>query len=113
MNLYVGNLARDVTDDDLRTAFEAYGKVISATMIKDKFSGESRGFGFVEMPEKAEAEAAMNALNGKELKGRTIVVNEARPREERRTFGGPSSSGQRRGGGYRGGGDRRKGGSRW
>jgi RNA recognition motif-containing protein len=88
MNIYAGNLSRDVTDEDLRQAFEAFGQVTSATVIKDKFSGESRGFGFVEMSVKAEAEAAIAGLNGKELKGRPLNVNEARPRSEGRKGGG-------------------------
>ena len=83
MNIYVGNLSREVTEDDLRQAFEAFGKVESANAIKDKSSGEPRGFGFVEMPAKAEAEAAIAGLNGKELKGQTLNVKEARPRPER------------------------------
>ena len=95
MNIYVGNLLREVTEDDLRKAFEAFGQVTSASIIKDKFSGESRGFGFVEMPAKAEAQAAINGLNGKELKGQVLNVNEARPRAE----GG--RGGERRGGGRR------------
>lgn len=96
MNLYVGNLSRQVTEDDLRQAFEAHGEVSSVALIKDKFTGEPRGFAFVEMPAKAQAIAAMQALNGFELMGRTIVVNEARPREERR--GGGGGGGHRRGG---------------
>ncbi len=80
MNIYVGNLSYDVTDADLKEAFEAFGQVASAAVIKDKFSGESRGFGFVEMPDKAQAQAAIRGLNGKELKGRSLSVNEARPR---------------------------------
>lgn len=84
MNIYVGNLSPEVTDDDLRAAFETFGKVSSATVIKDKFTGDARGFGFVEMPVNAEAQAAMKEINGKELKGKTVVVNEARPRTERR-----------------------------
>ena len=80
MNIYVGNLSNDVTEADLRQAFEAFGQVTSATVMKDKASGESRGFGFVEMPVQAEAHAAIQGLNGKELKGRTLNVNEARPR---------------------------------
>jgi RNA recognition motif-containing protein len=95
MNIYVGNLLREVTEDDLRKAFEAFGQVTSASIIKDKFSGESRGFGFVEMPAKAEAQAAINGLNGKELKGQVLNINEARPRAE----GG--RGGERRGGGRR------------
>ena len=69
MNIFVGNLATGVTEDDLRQAFEGFGKVASARIIKDKFSGQSRGFGFVEMPELAEAKAALEAMNGKDLKG--------------------------------------------
>ncbi len=82
MNIYVGNLSFEITEDDLRQAFEEFGEVLSATIVKDKFSGESRGFGFVEMPVKAEAEAAISGLDGRELKGRPIKVNEARPRRE-------------------------------
>ncbi len=84
MNIYVGNMSREVTEDDLRQAFEAFGQVASVSIIKDKFSGESRGFGFAEMPTKAEAQSAITGLNGKELKGRTLTVNEARPRSEDR-----------------------------
>jgi len=93
MNIYVGSLSRDVTEDDLRQAFEAFGQVASVTIIKDKFSGESRGFGFVEMPAKTEALSAIAGMNGKELKERAINVNEARPRPEGRRGGGsPSAS---------------------
>jgi len=88
MNIYVGNLAREATDSDLRDAFQAFGEVSSASVIKDKFSGDSRGFGFVEMPNKSEAEKAISALNGKGLKGRNITVNEARPRTDDRRGGG-------------------------
>lgn len=95
MNIYVGNLSREVTDGDLREAFEAFGQVSSAMVIKDRFSGESRGFGFVEMPSRSEAQAAINGLNGTELKGRTLKVNEARPRSE------GWRGGERRGGGGR------------
>lgn len=84
MNIYVGNLPREATEEDVRKEFEAFGQVASATIIKDKYSGEPRGFGFVEMPAKAEAEAAIAGLNGKQLKGRTLTVNEARPRSEDR-----------------------------
>ncbi len=80
MNIYVGSLAKDVTEADLRQAFEAFGQVASATAMKDKGTGESRGFGFVEMPAQPEAQAAIRGLNGKELKGQTLSVNEARPR---------------------------------
>ena len=92
MNIYVGNLSLKVTEEDLREAFEAFGQVASATIIKDKFSGESRGFGFVEMPAKAEAQSAIKDLNGKELKGQVLNVSEARPRPEGRR------GGERRGG---------------
>jgi RNA recognition motif-containing protein len=95
MNIYVGNLSREVTEEDLRQAFEAFGQVSSVNIIKDKFSGESRGFGFVEMPAKAEAQSAINGLNGKELKGRTLNVNEARPRAEGRRGGGRGGGGRR------------------
>jgi len=109
MNIYAGNLPRGATEDELREAFEAFGQVASVSIIKDKYSGESRGFGFVEMPAKAEAQAAIAGLNGKEFKGRTLSINEARPRAEggggrdRRGGGGGSggSGGGRRGGGRR------------
>ena len=84
MNLYVGNLPRQTTEDELREAFSAFGQVSSASIIKDKFSGESRGFAFVEMPDNAEAQAAIAGLNGKDFQGRTLTVNEARPREGRK-----------------------------
>ncbi|UCC49754.1 MAG: RNA-binding protein [Gemmatimonadota bacterium] len=96
MNIYVGNLSRDVTEDDLRQAFEAFGQVASVSVITDKFSGESRGFGFVEMPVQAEAQSAIDELNGKEMKGRTLTVNEARPRSEKRRGGGGRRGGGRR-----------------
>jgi RNA recognition motif-containing protein len=104
MNIYVGNLPFEANEDDLRQAFGAFGQVATVNIIKDKFSGESRGFGFVEMPAKAEADAAISGLNGTELKGRTLTVNEARPRAEGRRGGGGGRD--RRGGGYRGGGRR-------
>lgn len=94
MNIYVGNLSPEVTEEDLQQAFEAFGQVTSANVITDKFSGRSRGFGFVEMPTKAEGQAAIDGLNGKDLKGQELKVNEARPRPEGR-------SGGRRGGGHR------------
>ena len=105
MNIYVGNLAREATEADLREAFEAFGQVASVAIIKDKFTGESRGFGFVEMPSKTEAQNAITGLNGKEVKGRALTVNEARPRTDDRGGGGRRDS---RGGG--GGGGRRTGG---
>jgi RNA recognition motif-containing protein len=87
MNIYVGNLSYDITEEDLRQAFEAFGQVASASIIKDKFTGQSKGFGFIEMPAKEEAEAAISGMNGKELKGRTLNVNEARPRSDTRRGG--------------------------
>lgn len=95
MNIYVGNLSYSTTDEDLRQAFGAHGEVTSVNIIKDRFSGESRGFGFVEMANNDEAQAAIAGLNGTELGGRTLNVNEARPRTE----GGGGRGGDRRGGG--------------
>ncbi|HRK34078.1 MAG TPA: RNA-binding protein [Candidatus Hydrogenedentes bacterium] len=83
MNIYVGNLSYQATDEDLRSAFSAYGTVTSASVIMDKMTGQSRGFGFVEMASKNEGDAAIEGLNGKDLKGRPLRINEARPREER------------------------------
>ncbi|MFH1486791.1 MAG: RNA-binding protein [Chloroflexota bacterium] len=88
MNIYVGNLSHDVSDDELRQAFEAFGEVSSAKVIMDKYSGMSRGFGFVEMPGSSEGQAAIAGMNGKQLKGRTLTVNEARPRTDDRRGGG-------------------------
>ncbi|MFY9462273.1 MAG: RNA-binding protein [Candidatus Sungiibacteriota bacterium] len=96
--LYVGGLSYDTTEGTLKEAFAAVGTVESATVIMDKMSGRSKGFGFVEMSTEAEAQKAIDTLNGKELDGRTITVNEARPQEPRRDGGG---------GGF-GGGDRRR-----
>ena len=84
MNIYIGNLAYTVTEDDLREAFSEFGQVESASIINDKFSGRSKGFGFVDMPNDSEAREAIESLNDKDLNGRTIKVNEAKPREERR-----------------------------
>ena len=92
MNIYVGNLSRETTAEDLRYAFEGFGQVASATIIRDKVTGVPRGFGFVEMPNKAEARAGISGLNGKELKGRPIIVNEARPRSEGRRGDGRKPS---------------------
>ena len=105
MNIYVGNLSPQVTEDDLRKAFEAFGQVESANLIKDKFSGESRGFGFVEMPSKQEAQEAIEQMNGTDLMGRSINVNEARPRPAGRGGRGGGRPGGRPGGrsGGRGG----------
>ena len=80
MNIYVGSLSREVTENDLLEAFKEFGEVESIKIITDRVSGESKGFGFVEMPDKAEGESAINGLNGKELKGETLNVSEARPR---------------------------------
>ncbi len=102
MKLYVGNLSYEVTEDELAAEFGTYGKVESVAIPSDKFSGRPRGFAFVEMPTKSEAEAAITGLNGKTLKERTIVVNESRPRPDNRGGGG-GSYGQRRSGGYSGG----------
>jgi RNA recognition motif-containing protein len=91
MNIYVGNLSHDLTEDELNQAFSGHGEVASASIITDKFSGQSRGFGFVEMPKNDEAKAAIEALNGTELKGQPINVNEARPRTEKPRRGGGRS----------------------
>ena len=98
MRIYVGNLSTDVTDEDLRTEFAAFGQVDSASVIKDRFRDVSRGFAFVEMPVEEEGKAAITALHGKQMKGRSMDVNEARPREQRHSGG---RSGGRRGGGGR------------
>ncbi len=98
MNVYVGNLPYSTSSDDLRATFEEFGEVTSANVISDRDSGRSKGFGFVEMSDDAQAQEAIDKLNGTEMDGRTITVNEARPREDRPRGGG------RRGGGYGGGG---------
>jgi RNA recognition motif-containing protein len=87
MNIFVGNLSQDTTEEDLKKAFEAFGQVKSVTTIKDMFSRESKGFGFVEIQSKAEAQAAINGLNRTLLKGKALNVNEARPRPEGRRGG--------------------------
>ena len=94
MKIYVGNLSRDVTEDELRQEFEVFGKVDSVTIMKDRYSGQPRGFGFVEMPTKAESQAAIAGLKGKTLGDRTLNVSEARPPSERR--GGLHGGGGRR-----------------
>ncbi len=96
MNIYVGNLSPEVTEEDLREAFESFGQVSSVKVIKDRFTGEPRGFGFVEMPAGQEARSAMDGLNTSELKGKQMVVNEARERSDNRRGGG---GGRRRSGG--------------
>jgi len=98
MNIYVGNLSFEVADDDLRQLFTAYGEVESASVVKDRFSGESRGFGFVEMPARKDADAAIAALNGTDVKGRTITVNEAKPKAPKSGGGGGGGGGGGRGG---------------
>lgn len=84
MNIYVGNLAYSITEDELRDSFSGFGEVSNTTIIMDKFSGRSKGFGFVEMPDNAAASSAIEALNGQELGGRPLRVNEAKPRENNR-----------------------------
>lgn len=96
MNIYVGNLPHNVTEEDLQQAFKDFGEVASVKIIKDRYSGESRGFGFVEMPDKAEAQSAINGLNGKELKGQALKVNEARPQRSRERKGGGGGGGEYR-----------------
>lgn len=85
MKMYVGNLSRDITEDELKKEFTTFGTVDSVVLIKDKFTGTAKGFGFVEMPVQSEAEAAIAGLNDKELKGRKMVVNEARPMADRKS----------------------------
>lgn len=99
MNIYVGNLSYGVSDDNLREVFEAFGTVSSAKVITDKYSGRSKGFGFVEMDNDAEANAAIDQLDGAEIDGRSVKVNEARPREDRGNGGGRNNRGGG-GGGY-------------
>jgi RNA recognition motif-containing protein len=96
MNIYVGNLSYDVSEENLRQAFESFGQVTSARVIKDKYSGQSRGFGFVEMLEQAQAQAAIKSLNGKELLGKQMSVNEARPRTDQGRQGGRMDSSGRK-----------------
>lgn len=105
MNIYVGNLPHATSEEELREAFEEFGTVEKAAIIKDRDTGRSRGFGFVEMPDRDEAEAAIENMNGAELGGRTLTVNEARPREDRpRGGGGGGGGGYGGGSGYGGGG---------
>ena len=94
MNIYVGNLSYGTTDELLRQAFSEYGEVSSATVVMDRFSGESRGFGFVEMPTESEAMAALSGLNGQELDGRALRVNKANPRSDRGDRGGGGGGGR-------------------
>jgi len=111
MNIYVGNLLFDVTEDELKALFEPFGQVTEVRLIMDKFSGESKGFGFIEMPSKEEAEKAIEELNNKDMKGRAMTVNEAKPKTDRggrERRGGSGGGGGR--GGYGGGGGRGSGG---
>jgi len=96
MKIYVGNLSSDVTDETIREAFESFGQVASAKVIKDKYTGQSRGFGFVEMVEQTQAQTAIKSLNGKELQGKEISVSEARPRRDEGRTGGGRMEGNRR-----------------
>ena len=105
VNIYVGNLSYETTDEDLRVAFAAFGAVTTATVVKDRETGKSRGFGFIEMPDAAAGKAAIDGLNGKDLQGRALKVNEARPQAERGAGGGGRRGGAG-GGGGRGGGRR-------
>ncbi len=114
MNIYVGNLSYEVTEEELRQQFEPFGEVSSVSIITDRVSGRPKGFGFVEMTSVAEGQAAITGLNGKTLKERTLTVNAARPRSESGggssqgdRSGGGSSQGDRRGGGFSGGRQRR------
>jgi len=100
MNIYVGNLSYDATDEIIKKAFESFGEVNSAQVIKDKYTGQSRGFGFVEMPVQSQAETAIKSLNGKELQGKEMSVNEARPRTGDRRTGGGRMEDNRRGNRY-------------
>ena len=106
MNIFVGNLAKEVTEQDLQTLFAECGNVRSVKVIKDLFSGESKGFAFIEMPGAAEAQKAITELNTRDLKGKKIVVNEARPRDDDRRGGGGHRGGGGRKGGGGGGGNR-------
>ena len=95
MNIYVGNLSYNLTEGELREMFEVYGEVASVNLIADKFTGQSKGFGFIEMPKQAEAEEAIKALNEKEVKGRNLTVNQARPRAPKPHGGGGGRGGPR------------------
>ncbi len=112
MKLFVGNLSYDTTEEDLQEAFASHGNVVSAKIITDRYTGQSKGFAFVEMESREEGSAAQEALDGTELHGRSIIVNEARPQEQRKPSSGgprrsgPGGSGGGGGGGYRSGGDR-------
>ncbi len=96
MNIYIGNMSFDTTEEQLRQAFEGYGEVSNVNIITDRYTGESRGFAFVEMADQSAAAAAISGLNGQELNGRTLTVNEARPRPERGGRSGGGGGGNRR-----------------
>ena len=114
MNIYVGNLSWQMTDDDLMNLFTQFGAVTSAKILKDKMNGRSKGFGFVEMESAEEAQAAITGLNETEVQGRKLIVNESQPRQEgdfkKRSFGGGGGGGYKKSGGYGGGGGRSSGG---
>jgi RNA recognition motif-containing protein len=103
MKLYVGNLSFETTEDDLQELFSQAGTVESVSIVADRDTGRSRGFGFVEMASRGEGEAAINQFNGMEINGRSLTVNEAKPRESRGGFGGGRGGGRGGGGGGRGG----------
>lgn len=107
-NIFVGNLSYQTTESELEAAFSAYGAVERVSVVRDRDTGQPRGFAFVEMTNANEAEAAINALNGRDMKGRSLNVNQARPREERGGGGGGRSGGYNRGGGGGGGRDRQR-----
>lgn len=107
MNIYVGNLPYSIKEDQLREAFEKFGEVVSVNVIKDKYSGQSKGFGFVEMSDETQAQAAIDALNQTEMDGRSINVNKAKPRTDRPRDGGGGRGKFGGGGGGGGGGGRR------
>ena len=105
MNIYVGNLPYSATENSLRDLFEGYGQVATSKIVTDKFTGSSRGFGFIEMPNDSEAQKAIDELNGKDFEGRKIVVNESRPREANNSYSRDNRPPRRDGGGYNGGRD--------
>jgi RNA recognition motif-containing protein len=116
MNIYVGNISWNLSDQDLSDLFAPYGEVASAKIVMDKFTNRSKGFGFVEMPNDEQAQAAIAQLNGSEVDGRNLVVNESRPKEggggggfKKRNFGGGGGGGFKKGGGFGGGGGSRGG----
>ncbi len=113
MDIYVGNLAYATTDEGLKAAFAAYGEVTSARVVADRMTGRSKGFGFVEMPDRAQAQAAIDALNGQPLDGRPVKVNESQPKPPREERRGGFGGGRRGGFGGGRGRDRDRGDTRW